>query len=196
MNSMRCTLSVALLACLGLVACKKEEAAAAGHAPSADAPKPSEAAPASPADPATLTDGRQVVALGADGKSKVMPLDGKTIADTPTYKVTLAAPPRVSKGTDATVTLEIVPKPGWKLNKEFPTKLTVNEPAGVKIKKKEQGVADAVAFAEKAGRWNVQFQAESTGAKNFTGLIKFAVCTETSCDPKKEQLAWNVAVAE
>jgi glucose/arabinose dehydrogenase len=197
MNSMRCALSVALLACLALVACKREDAAAAAsNTPSADAPRPSEATAASPAEPAAPPDSRQVVAVGADGKSKVVPLDGKTIADTPTYKVTLAAPPKVSKGSDATVTLEIVPKPGWKLNKEFPTKLTVNEPAGVKIKKKEQTVADAVAFAEKAGRWNVQFQAESPGAKDFTGLIKFAVCTETSCDPKKEQLAWNVAVAE
>jgi hypothetical protein len=196
MNSMRCALSVALLATLGLASCKKDEAAAAERGPSADTPKPIEAAPATPSDPAAAPDGKQVVALGADGKSKVVPVGGKTIADTPTYKVTLAAPAKVGKGTDATVTLEIVPKPGWKLNKEFPTKLTINEPAGVKIKKKEQGVADAVAFAEKSGRWNVEFQADSTGAKDFTGQIKFAVCTETSCDPKKEQLAWNVAVAE
>lgn len=212
MNSMRCALYVAL-ASLALFACKKDEAAAERAA----SPAPAEAE--APADPAsgTKTDApsatperdprlgaaapgaandKQVVALGGGGKAKVMPVGGKTVADTPTYTVTLAAPAKVGKGSQGTVTLEILPKEGWKLNKEFPTKLTVNEPAGVKVKKKEQTVADAVAFADKSGKWAVEFQADSPGAKDFTGQVKFAVCTETSCDPKKEQLAFNVTVAE
>jgi hypothetical protein len=214
MNSMRCALSVALASSLTLLACKKDEAAAERAA------SPAPAAPESAAEPAAGTKGseapsatperdprlgaaqpgaaddRQVVALGGGGKAKVMPVGGKTVADTPTYTVTLAAPAKVGKGSQGTATLEILPKEGWKLNKEFPTKLTVNEPAGVKIKKKEQTVADAVAFADKSGKWTVEFQAESPGAKDFTGQVKFAVCTETSCDPKKEQLAFNVTVAE
>ncbi len=137
-----------------------------------------------------------MVALGSGGKAKVVAVGSKTIADTPTYKLMLAAPPKVSKGAEATVTLEVLPKEGWKLNKEFPTKLTIVPPAGVKVKKAEQTVADAVAFAEKSGKWSVEFQADSSGGKDFTGTIKFAVCTETSCDPKKEQLAWKVAVAD
>jgi len=212
MNSTRCVLSAALLSSVVLAAsgCKKERAASAKAPPAAaESARLSGAEPASAppvVDPAAATPtaatapdpGRSpdLVALGAGGKAKVIPTGGKKVADTPSYSVTLAAPAKVGKGAQGTVLLEITPKRGWKLNKEFPTKLTVTEPAGVKVAKKEQTVADAVAFADKAGRWQVQFQADSSGAKAFTGVIKFAVCTETSCDPKKEQLAWNVAVSD
>lgn len=214
MNSTRCVLSAVLLACLAAPGCKKERGAdgpppAEEAAPAAAEPAPNMAerrelsaalaaadAPATPpavpgAPPSQASD---VVALGSGGKAKVMPGGAKTIADTPTYTVTLAAPAKVGKGSQGTVMVEVHPKTGWKLNKEFPTKLTVNEPAGVKVAKKEQTVADAVSWAEKAAKWQVEFQAESPGGKDFTGVFKFAVCTETSCDPKKEQLAWNVAV--
>jgi hypothetical protein len=213
MNSTRCLLFTALLSSLLLAAgCKKDEAAAApgakGEAPGpsaaspTEAPAPAEAPAAAPAEapaaaPAEAAGATgDVVALGSGGKAKVAPGGARTVADTPTYKVTLASPAKLSKGAQATVMVEILPKEGWKLNKEFPTKLTVTEPAGVKVAKKEQTVADAVAFADKSGKWSVEFQADSAGAKAFTGQVKFAVCTETSCDPKKEQLAWNVAVAD
>jgi len=197
MNSMRCALSVAVVSSLLFaLACKKDEAAAGTPPLAAEAAKAGEPAPAAEPEPAGAPGDGQVVALGSGGKAKVVAVGARTIADTPTYKMTLAAPPKVGKGAEATVTLEIRPKEGWKLNKEFPTKLTIVPPAGVKVKKSEQTVADAVAFADKSGKWSVEFQAESPGGKDFTGTVKFAVCTETSCDPKKEQLAWKVAVAE
>lgn len=197
MNSMRCALSVAVVSSLLFAAACKKDEARAGTPPLAATPTqndPEQAAGAAEA-PQPAGEG-QVVALGSGGKAKVVAVGSKTIADTPTYKLMLAAPPKVAKGAEATVTLEVVPKEGWKLNKEFPTKLTVVPPAGVKVKKAEQTVADAVAFADKSGKWSVEFQAESAGGKDFTGTIKFAVCTEQSCDPKKEQLAWKVAVAD
>lgn len=205
MNSTRCALILALSATLPLAAagCKKERAeatpAASGAKPSGGeaVPEPIVAAPATPSQPAAAAPSGDVVALGGDGKAKVVATGaGKKVADTPWYTITLAAPAEVGKGAQGTAVLEVIPKKGWKLNKEFPTKLTVAEPAGVKVSKKEQTVADAVAFAEQSARWQVQFQADSSGGKDFTGLLKFAVCTDTSCDPKKEALAWNVAVSD
>ena len=226
MNSTRWVLSAALLSTLVFAAtrCKKDDASASAGEPraleevpgmkaTAEPPRnapadpppaaadPAQADPAGAAQPAAGRppgdQARDVVALGSGGKSKVVAVGGKMVADTPSYQITLAVPGKVGKGAQGTVTLEVVPKKGWKLNKEFPTKLTVNEPAGVKVVKKEQTVADAVSFAEKSGaRWSVDFQADSAGDKAFTGLFKFAVCTDVSCDPKKEQLAFNVAVGE
>ena len=204
MNSTRCALILALCSSLPLAAvgCKKEGAeatpAASGAKPSGGeaAAEPIVAAPATPSQPAATAPSGDVVALGGDGKAKVVATGGTKVADTPSYTVTLASPAQVGKGAQGTVVLEVTPKKGWKLNKEFPTKLTVVEPAGVKVSKKEQTVADAVAFADQAGRWQVQFQADSSGAKDFTGVLKFAVCTDTSCDPKKEELAWKVAVSD
>lgn len=204
MNSTRCALILALLALVLLAAtgCEKERAeatpAASGAKPSGGeaSAEPIVAAPATPSQPAAAAPRGDVVALGGDGKAVVVATGGKKVADTPSYTVTLASPAQVGKGAQGTVVLEVTPKKGWKLNKEFPTKLTVAEPAGVRVSKKEQTVADAVTFADQAGRWQVQFQADSSGAKDFTGVLKFAVCTDTSCDPKKEELAWKVAVSD
>jgi hypothetical protein len=204
MNSTRCALILALSAALPLAAagCKKESAeatpAASGAKPSGTeaTPEPIVAAPATPTQPAAAAPSGDVVALGSGGKAVVVATGGKKVADTPWYTITLAVPAQLGKGAQGTAVLEVTPKKGWKLNKEFPTKLTVAEPAGVKVSKKEQTVADAVAFAEQSARWQVQFEADSSGAKDFTGLLKFAVCTDTSCDPKKEALAWNVAVSD
>jgi hypothetical protein len=204
MNSTRCALILALCSSLPLAAvgCKKERAeatpAGSGAKPSAAeaAAEPIVAAPATPSQPEGAAPSGDVVALGSGGKAVVVATGGKKVADTPSYTVTLAAPAQVGKGAQGTVVLEVTPKKGWKLNKEFPTKLTVVEPAGVKVSKKEQTVADAVAFADQVGRWQVHFQADSPGGKDFTGVFKFAVCTDTSCDPKKEELAWKVAVSD
>ena len=138
--------------------------------------------------------GSDVVAIGSGGKTKVSGGKAKVLADTATYSISLTAPAQLAKGADGSATLVIVPKTGWKLNQEFPTKLSVAAPAGVSVAKSEQKVADAVEFTEKSGTWAVKFKAESSGDKAFTGKVKFAVCTDTTCDPKKEELAWNVAV--
>src|SRR5262245_53512726 len=120
MNSTRCVLSAALFSLLlAGSGCKKESTAGAEPAAGADpsAPKSADlpAAPGGPppepasanavqpgqaaeaAAPAEVPTG-DVVALGAGGKAKVLPSGGKTVADTPTYTVTLAVPASVGKG--------------------------------------------------------------------------------------------------
>jgi hypothetical protein len=54
--------------------------------------------------------------------------------------------------------------------------------------------ADAASFEEKVATWDVKFTAKAAGEKKFGAKFKFAVCTETTCDPKKEMLGWTVAV--
>ena len=138
--------------------------------------------------------GKDLVAVGASGQARVIATASKVLADTDTYTVSLAAPGAVTAGGEGAATVKVVPKGVWKLNDEFPTKLTVTAPAGVSVKKAEQKVKDAVSFGEKEGRWSVEFTAQSAGDKAFKGVVKFAVCTPESCIPKKEELAWNVKV--
>lgn len=137
---------------------------------------------------------KDMVAVGASGKERVIATGAKTIAEQESYTVKLAAPARVATGAKGSATLEIIPKKGWHLNEEFPYKLTVTPPAGTRVAKPEQGKKDTVAFGPQAMKWAIDFQASSAGDKAFTGKVKFAVCTETSCDPKKEELAFNVKV--
>ena len=138
--------------------------------------------------------GKDMVAVGSSGKEKVIATAGKTVADTEAYTVKLAAPAKLSTGAKGSATLEIVPKAGWHLNDEFPYKLTMTAPSGAKVAKPEQGKKDTVAFSPDKMKWAIDFEASAAGDKAFTGKVKFAVCTETSCDPKKEELAFNVKV--
>lgn len=222
MNLMRWMLIIGLALGTGL-GCKKEKSdTAATPAPAttaaempeaakaAETPPPDEAAPevappdegsatpgataATPVDPGKKNSEKDIVAIGSAGKTKVMPMSSKVVAETGEYQIKLTAPARLASGAHSSATIEIVPKQGWKLNHEFPTKLAVSAPGDIKLKKSEQTVKDAVTFADKSGKWAFEFTVGAAGAKGFVCKMKFAVCTDTTCDPKKEDLAWNVSV--
>lgn len=210
MNSMRWMFLTATL--FSASACNKESAAVDSPPPAAEpaAAKSAESPEPVAPDPATAPMGavmgdeigenspaqpsRDMVAVGSTGKEKVIAAGAKTVADTEAYTVKLATPAKVTTGAKGSATLEITPKKGWHLNDEFPYKLTVSAPAGAKVAKPEQGKQDTVAFSHESMKWAIDFTASTAGDKAFTGKVKFAVCTETSCDPKKEELAFNVKV--
>ena len=97
-------------------------------------------------------------------------------------------------GAAATAKVVLTPTGGYKVNKEFPTALTVVTPAGVELAKAKQVPADATKFADDGAVFDVAFTAREAGDKRFEATFKFAVCTAESCDPKSEKLAWTVAV--
>ena len=91
--------------------------------------------------------------------------------------------------------MSISVKSGWKLNQEFPTKLMVTAPSDVTLKSKaKQRRADATHFSEKKAAFDVVFTPLSTGSKSFSAKFRFAVCTDSTCDPKTENLTWKVNV--
>lgn len=110
------------------------------------------------------------------------------------FQVAVAVPDKVARGTKGTVRVSVKPKPGWKLNEEFPTKLTVSAPAGVTVEKAKQRKGDAKHFSTKMGEFDVAFTSSSPGDKSFDAKFKFAVCTDSSCDPKTVKLSWVVSV--
>jgi hypothetical protein len=109
------------------------------------------------------------------------------------YQVEVTAPPAAAgKEAVARVTLKAVG--GYHVNKEFPYNLKIAAPEGVTLVKAQQGPDDAAKLEELEAAWDVKFTAASAGDKAFTANFRFAVCTETTCDPKVEKLAWNVTV--
>ena len=127
------------------------------------------------------------------GEAEAVP-QGKTVGGDESYTLTLDAPDRLASGAEGTVRVSVVPKKGWKMNKEFPTKLEVQAPAGVEVTKAEQRVEDAERFEDAGATWAIKFKSAQPGAKSFQAKFKFAVCTDATCDPKKQELAWVVNV--
>lgn len=135
----------------------------------------------------------QAGAAAVVGTPEAVP-QGKTVGGDASYSLTLDAPDRLASGAEGTVRVSVVPKQGWKMNKEFPTKLEVQAPAGVQVVKAEQRVADAERFDDGGATFAIKFKAGEAGAKSFQAKFKFAVCTDATCDPKKQDLAWVVNV--
>lgn len=127
-------------------------------------------------------------------KAPVKPLQAGVKKVDKSYNIKLDAPKTASKGAESVVRVTVTPNKGWKMNEEFPTRLKVTPPAGVKLAKDSQVLADAEKFAEKELTFAIKFTPESAGDKAFNADFKFAVCTDATCDPKREKLAWDVTV--
>jgi hypothetical protein len=154
---------------------------------------PGEAAPGAAAEPGKT--GAPEVAIGANKvKHFEAPKDARTLADTSEFTLALEAPDAVATGASGVFKVNVIPKEGWKLNEEFETRLKVSPPEGVSIEKPNQGKGDAESWSPKGARWAVGFTPSSAGAKSFTGKVRFAVCTETTCNPRQHELAFAVDV--
>jgi hypothetical protein len=110
------------------------------------------------------------------------------------FVVEVTPPATAAVGTVAKARVVLRPTGGYKVNQEFPTRLTVTAPAGVEVAKASQAAGDAAKLAEDECVFEVAFTPKEAGDKTFEAAFKFAVCTSETCDPKSERLAWTVPV--
>ncbi len=102
--------------------------------------------------------------------------------------------PAAKANERAVVKIAVAPKGGFHVNTDYPTSLKIAAPAGVKVEKEAQTKGDAKKFEKQALEFEVAFVAGEVGKKAFTGELRFAVCTETMCNPSKEKVAFDVEV--
>ncbi|MCA9559149.1 MAG: hypothetical protein KC583_11385 [Myxococcales bacterium] len=103
-------------------------------------------------------------------------------------------PGEAKAGAPAQSVIEVTPGPGYKVNLEFPVKLTFTPPEGVAAEKKSFGKGDAE-ITEKALRFNVPFTPAAVGTVSLSGTADFSVCNDNTCKLiRDEKLAWEVAV--
>mgnify|MGYP000019285361 CR=1 FL=1 len=102
------------------------------------------------------------------------------------YTLTIAKVSAV-KGKPATAQVVIKPAAGYHINKDFPTSLKLTPPAGVTLAKAELKKADAK-LSENEGSFDVTLTAANAGALKIPGELRFAVCTETTCDPQRSSV--------
>ncbi len=109
------------------------------------------------------------------------------------YKVTVETP-AAKKAQRGVVKIRVTPGAGFHVNKEYPAGLKVKAPDGVKLEKDALKSADAAALTEQALEFDVAYTSTDAGKKSFTGDLKFAVCSASSCDPKRESISFTVEV--
>jgi hypothetical protein len=113
--------------------------------------------------------------------------------------LTIDAPP-AKAGAEATAAIKLAPSAGHKLATDFPIKLWLEAPSGVKIAKsymtaggrsKVQG--DAQTLTEQALAFDVKATPEAAGAYEITGVFMFGICEKDSCHPKTQPITIKVA---
>jgi hypothetical protein len=123
----------------------------------------------------------------------VLALTSTAFAGNPNYKVDVKAP-SAKKGEKATAKLHVEGTGKYHLNLEYPTKLTITAPAGVKLEKDKLTKAEAAKFAKEGADFDIAFTSADAGKKSFTGELKFAYCADTDCNPVTEKVAFDVDV--
>lgn len=109
------------------------------------------------------------------------------------YTISVVAP-AAKVGAKGAATVTMKPGSGYHLNTEFPLSLKLTLPDGVTTPKAELKKADAKTFKEAEGSFDIPFVAASAGQKTIQGELRFAVCTETTCEPQRTQVTITLDV--
>jgi hypothetical protein len=103
-------------------------------------------------------------------------------------------------GSELVSNITVTPSSEFHVNTDFPTKITLEPPDGVKLMKTEytaggssKSQGDASAFSEKAMAFAVKATADKPGSYEIKGTFKFAVCKVDQCFPKKQPITITVA---
>ncbi|MBP8811250.1 MAG: hypothetical protein KBG48_18760 [Kofleriaceae bacterium] len=167
-----------LLALLAAAACSKSnKSGAAGGAPPVET------------GPATAGAG---AARGGPGEGAVAggPAAEKVIAPGTDSEFAVEATPAAgAAGAELVARVVVRPGKGFHMNKDYPTKLTLEVPAGVTTAKPVLLPADAEAFDDNQLAFAVKLTPAAAGDYSVPATLKFAVCTESTCNPKKTAVA-------
>lgn len=176
--------SLAFLAFVSSGACKRADPKGAQMAG-----ENAKAAPAL-AEPPIAAPGERIAAPGEVAPAAApATVDG---AKDTSFSVTLLQPPDVAGGTETVATVKVKPGAGYKMNHEYPTKLTLAPTDGVTPAKTPLLKGDAANFDDHELAFSVKLTPTKPGTYTVQGTLAFAVCTDATCDPKTEKIAINV----
>jgi hypothetical protein len=103
-------------------------------------------------------------------------------------------------GAEAKGAVKVAPAKGYHVATDYPIKLTLEAPAGVKIAKTEltaggrnKTQGDAETLSEQALAFAVKATADKAGSYEIKGTLKFGICEKDSCHPKKQPITITVA---
>lgn len=125
-------------------------------------------------------------------EKKVEEAPQPTIEDT-TFKLALAGQPAYAAGERAAVQLTLEARGGYHVNQEYPIRIELKAPSGVKLEKASLERADAAQFGEQSARFELPFSGEA-GTHELTASVDFAVCTAETCVPDQRTLALPLTI--
>lgn len=109
------------------------------------------------------------------------------------FRLALEPAPQYLAGQAASLRLVLQAKGGYHVNQDYPIRVDLKAPAGLKLAKSSLGKPDAAAFGEQSASFDVGFSADK-GAQYVSATVDFAVCTADTCVPDQRTVATAVNV--
>lgn len=106
------------------------------------------------------------------------------------YALQVKDPSPVSPGAASIAEVSVTPKGEYKMNLEFPMKLSIKAPAGAAPRALEMKAKDAAKLTEAQLLLRPQLKLEAAGKHQVQGTLRFSVCTKKQCEVKTEQVKW------
>ena len=108
------------------------------------------------------------------------------------YRISIDSPAG-GVGEMLTATVKLEPRAPYKVNLEYPTKLTVSGPAAAAPRSLRLTAKDAARLDEKAGVFRPSVKLREGGKHDFSAIFKFSVCTKELCELLSEKLTWTAS---
>lgn len=184
---------IALAGCTGCVGCSKAQKDGDTTNKTVTAPKGGDDMVAVPGGAKTPGEQATTGAPENNAQFRLSPDEGK---------LAIELPVNAKPGAEVSAKIVLTAADKYKVNEEFPTKLTLETTKGVTISKavlkaggsdKDKGDADV--FNDKQLAFVVKLTPAENGTYTINGNLKFAVCDRagSQCLPKKEPIAIQVA---
>jgi hypothetical protein len=116
--------------------------------------------------------------------------------DVKPYALTVKGPASGKLNAPLVATIRVLPKGGYKMNLEFPTKLKVAGPASATPPQLELTAKQAAKLTKAELLLKPTFKVNAPGVHAFAGTLRFSVCTEKLCELKSEAVKWTVSVTQ
>ncbi|PCC68906.1 hypothetical protein SAMN02745121_07564 [Nannocystis exedens] len=119
-------------------------------------------------------------------------LTGTAFAAT-NYDLTIEKP-AAKVNVKAVAAVKLTAKGVYRINREFPARLSLTAPDGVTLDRTKLMAADAK-ITEKELKFEIGLTASTAGKKTITGELRGAVCNDADCIPFTEKVSIEVGVA-
>ena len=130
-------------------------------------------------------------AKAVKGKAPKLKGPGKV---TSSFALELTPPKGAKAGEAFSTAVTLKPRGEYKVNMQYPFRLTVEGPAEADPKTSVLRKKDAKSFTEKGIEVHHKAKMPKAGEHRFSCEVKFSVCTKKHCELKTEKLTWVAKV--
>ena len=118
------------------------------------------------------------------------------------WEIVVPAPHTCDTGSECPVIVRLTALEGFHVNKDYPTKLTLDDAPNVEMLGKDakgkniysKSAGDFTIDGEKIGTMNAKVKPTAAGLAKIGGTLKFSVCSEANCQMETAQVKATIPV--